>query len=119
MPFSLEHYGDKAIVVNTQTGKHYSTMPIPIQSAKRQMSVLKQATASDSESDSDPPKSTGNKFIQEVVSSPNFKKGAFTAQAKKAGMDTKSFMREVLENPDKYSETTRKRAQFMENILCK
>jgi hypothetical protein len=44
MPFSLERWKDKAIVVNTQTGKHYSNSPIPIQSAKRQMRVLQQAT---------------------------------------------------------------------------
>jgi len=44
MPFALERWKDKAIVVNTQTGKHYSNSPIPIQSAKRQMRVLQQAT---------------------------------------------------------------------------
>lgn len=51
MPYSLEHYGNKAIVVNTQTGKHYSTMPIPIQSAKRQMRVLQQATETEKKED--------------------------------------------------------------------
>ena len=50
MPFHLElgsdgrSYGGKAIVVNTQTGKHSSTKPIPLASAKRQMRVLQEAT---------------------------------------------------------------------------
>jgi hypothetical protein len=44
MPFMLEKYGDKAIVVNTKTHRHYSTTPIPIQSAKRQMRLLQQVS---------------------------------------------------------------------------
>lgn len=40
MPFKLEKYGDKAIVKNTKTGKHYSTEPIPLHSARSQMSML-------------------------------------------------------------------------------
>lgn len=40
MPFHLEHFKDKAIVVNTLTGKHYSTSPIPLQSAAKQMRIL-------------------------------------------------------------------------------
>lgn len=51
MPFHLElgsdgrSYGGKAILVNTQSGKHYSNKPIPLESAKRQMRVLEQVTA--------------------------------------------------------------------------
>ena len=59
------------------------------------------------------------KWIQEVVSSPGFKKGAFTAQAKAHGETAKEFKRDVLAHPEQYSEKTRKRAQFMENIAKK
>jgi hypothetical protein len=64
----------------------------------------------------DPPK---EKFIQEVVSSPKFKKGAFKAEAKKHKMGTVEYAEEVLEHPEKHSEKTRKRAQFVENIAPK
>jgi hypothetical protein len=58
-------------------------------------------------------------WIQQVVSSPGFKKGAFTAQAKAHGETAKEFKQEVLAHPERYSEKTRKRAQFMENIAKK
>ena len=63
------------------------------------------------------PRKAPQKFIQEVTEDPSFKKGAFTNQAKEHGMTTKQFMMEVLANPAKYTETTRKRAQFMKNIM--
>jgi len=40
MPLALEHWGHKAIVVNTQSGKHYSKTPIPLANAKAQMRLL-------------------------------------------------------------------------------
>ena len=46
MPYFLElgsgghSYGGKAIVVNTQTGKHHSTEPIPMERAKKQKRLL-------------------------------------------------------------------------------
>lgn len=40
MPFILERYGDKAIVVNTKSGKHYSSEPIPLANARKQMDIL-------------------------------------------------------------------------------
>ena len=43
MPFALERWGKKAIVTNTQTGKHYSTTPIPLPKAKAQKRVLEAA----------------------------------------------------------------------------
>jgi hypothetical protein len=43
MPFMLERYGNKAIVVNTKSGKHYSTEPIPLANAKAQMRILEVA----------------------------------------------------------------------------
>lgn len=58
-------------------------------------------------------------WIQAVVESPSFKKGAFTKKARKAGAKTKHFMQEVLHNPDMYDPTTRKQAQFMANIIKK
>lgn len=42
--------------------------------------------------------------------------GAFTKQAKRAGMTVKEFTKEVLDNPDKYSKRTRERAQFAKNV---
>lgn len=39
MPFSLEHWKDKAIVVDTK-GHHYSNEPISMMKAKRQMRKL-------------------------------------------------------------------------------
>ena len=40
MPYSLEHWNKKAIVVNTKTGKHFSQSPIPLTNAKAQMRLL-------------------------------------------------------------------------------
>lgn len=40
MPYTLEHYGKKAIVVNSKTGKHYSTVPISLKKAEAQKRVL-------------------------------------------------------------------------------
>jgi hypothetical protein len=60
-----------------------------------------------------------SKFIQEVVSSPSFKKGAFTKQAKAHGMTTKQMMNHVLAHPEDYDMTTRRRAQFMKNALSR
>ena len=124
MPFSLERWGDKAIVVNSMTGKHYSSNPIPLQSARRQLQVLKQSTETEVESESESESEHSNpgnpgKWIQSVVESPSFKKGAFTAQAKKAGVSTMEFKDQVLSNPDKYSVTTVRRARFLENIQRK
>jgi len=40
----------------------------------------------------------------------NLKKGAFTKQSKKAKMTVPEFTKEVINNPNKYSSTTKKRA---------
>jgi len=53
-------------------------------------------------------------FIQLAMK--HLKKGAFTKQAMAHGETPKEFMKEVLEHPEKHTETTRKRAQFMKNI---
>lgn len=49
MPYHLElgsdghSFAGKAIVVNTKSGKHYSSAPIPIKKAEAQLRVLKSA----------------------------------------------------------------------------
>ena len=43
MPYHLERFGDKAIVVNTQTGRHHSIKPIALTKAEAQKRVLEQA----------------------------------------------------------------------------
>jgi hypothetical protein len=55
-------------------------------------------------------------WIQSVVDSPNFRKGAFTRKAKERGMSTEAFMKQVLSNPNRYDLRTRRQAQFMKNI---
>jgi hypothetical protein len=40
MPYELEHWGKKAIVVNSQTGRHFSLQPLSLQVAKAQMRLL-------------------------------------------------------------------------------
>ena len=55
-------------------------------------------------------------WVQDVVDSPDFRKGAFTKKAKERGLTPEEFMSKVLKNPDKYDERTRKQAQFMKNI---
>ena len=59
----------------------------------------------------DPP---GEKWIQEAVA--HMKKGAFTSQAKKHGKEPMEFALEVVADPGRFTETTRKRAQFLVNI---
>ena len=56
-------------------------------------------------------------FIQEAVKEMKEKgtTGSFTKQAKNAGMTTTAFAKEVLKNPKKFTEKTRKRALFMKN----
>ena len=45
--------------------------------------------------------------------------GSFTKQAKRAKMSTEAFADEVLNNPSKFKEKTRKRAQFYKNMQKK
>jgi len=42
--------------------------------------------------------------------------GSFSAAAKRADKSTGAYAREVLANPDDFSDTTRRRAQFAENV---
>ena len=45
MPYAIERYGDKAIVINTKTHEHYSKKPIPMINAEKQINILKMADA--------------------------------------------------------------------------
>lgn len=40
MPYALEHWGAKSIVVNTKTGHHFEHQPIPTARAKKQLRLL-------------------------------------------------------------------------------
>lgn len=62
---------------------------------------------------------TGEKFIQEVVSSPKFRKGALTKKAKAHGETAMEFAKEVLEHPEAHDVRTRRQAQFAINIQRK
>jgi hypothetical protein len=64
-------------------------------------------------------KNTGGKFIQEVVSSPKFRKGALTKKAKAHGETAMEFAKEVLEHPEAHDVRTRRQAQFAVNIQRK
>jgi hypothetical protein len=54
----------------------------------------------------------GGKWIQGAIKKP----GAFTAQAKKAGMSTSAFRDKVLANKEKFSSTTVKRANLAKTL---
>ena len=128
---------DKGYVRNTKTGRVFSRSPISLANAERQLRLVDshkskefvgkglkhnnpdsdvgEDSATDTEMKKDPPKDP-KKFIQEVVSSPTFRKGAFTAKAKKHGMKPLEFMKKVLDNPEEYDVRTRRQAQFLQNI---
>lgn len=55
-------------------------------------------------------------WVQKVVDSPKFRKGAFTKKADRRGLTPEEFMSRVLANPHRYDERTRRQAQFMKNI---
>ena len=57
------------------------------------------------------------RWIQDVVESPKFHKGAFTKKAKAAGYKTTNFMRHVLDNPEDFDPTTVRQARFMKTLV--
>jgi len=64
-----------------------------------------------------PPKQrSSKKWIQEVVSSPDFRKGALTRKARKEGLTALEYAHKVLMTPDKYDLRTRQQAQFAVNV---
>lgn len=54
------------------------------------------------------------KWVQKVVE--DMKKGAFTKQALRHGKTPEQFAKMVLEHPENFTLTTRRRAQFLENL---
>jgi len=56
------------------------------------------------------------RWIQDVVQSPKFKKGAFTKQALRHHETPTEFAEEVAEHPTEFKPTTRHRAQFVKNV---
>jgi len=63
-------------------------------------------------------KNGGDVWIQDAVKEMEKKGtvGVFTKQAEKHGMKPVEFAKEVLGNPDNYTEKTRERAQFVNNV---
>jgi len=61
--------------------------------------------------------SDSGKWIQEAMKTVN--KGTFTKQAKREDMKPLEFARAVLAEPEKRTERTRKRAQFLVNLQSK
>ena len=62
-------------------------------------------------------KTLNGNWIQDVVESPKFKKGAFTGKAKKAGHTAKEYMRMVLEDPQDFPTETVRQARFMKTLM--
>lgn len=54
------------------------------------------------------------KWVQEAMES--IKEGALTKTAKASGMTPLEFAHEVVKHPERHTEKTRKRAQFLVNI---
>lgn len=109
MPYYIKHEIGGYFVINKETGRHHSLMPMTLEKAKRQVAAL---YAAENKKDDPPSKN----WIHGVVTSPAFKKGAFTAQAEKRGMTSIEFKEEVLKHPTDYDLRTRRRAQFLKNI---
>jgi hypothetical protein len=60
------------------------------------------------------------KFLQQVMSSPDYHRGAMTRQAHVHGYPSAlPFAKHVLEHPHEYDTTTKRRAQFLANIQRK
>jgi hypothetical protein len=57
------------------------------------------------------------KFIQDMISSPGFKKGAFKAKAEKAGDTTREFASKVTKNKGKFSKETVKQAVLAKTLM--
>ena len=112
MPYELEPVSGGYYVETKATGKRHSKEPLSKETATKQMRALYAA-----EHNSHKSRPTKEKWIQTVVSSPSFHRGAFTKQALQHKMTARQFMNEVLSHPDNYDITTRRRAQFMANIL--
>ena len=58
-------------------------------------------------------KKKDKKWIQKAIDRP----GAFTAKAKKRGITSAQFQRNVLDNPEKYDEKTVKQANLRKTLV--
>jgi len=56
-------------------------------------------------------------WIEKMIRSPDFHKGAFRREAEKAGMTTRAFMKKVLDNPQDYSRKTHDRAVLARTLM--
>jgi len=63
-----------------------------------------------------PPHKRTGKWIQAVVESPKFRKGALTEKATHEHMKPLPFAHHVLGHPEDYDLRTRREAQFLVNI---
>jgi hypothetical protein len=64
-------------------------------------------------------KDTANVFIQKVMSSSTYKKGALTKKAKAHGLGALEYARNVVAHPEHHDIETRRQAQFLVNIQRK
>jgi hypothetical protein len=58
-----------------------------------------------------------NAMFQNVTDSPGIKKRVYTRKAKRAHKKTTRLMKDVLSNPEDYTDETRRQANFLKNIL--
>lgn len=58
-----------------------------------------------------------NAMFQDIAESPGIKKRVYTRKAKRAHKKTTRLMKDVLENPEDYTDETRRQANFLKNIL--
>ena len=56
-------------------------------------------------------------WIEKMIRSPDFHKGAFRREAERAGMSTRAFMKKVLDNPQDYSRKTHDRAVLARTLM--
>jgi hypothetical protein len=118
MPFKIRKAPKKELywVVNTANGRKFSNDPIPFENAQGQLRVLER-WAEENRDRFHPEETKETRFIQDVVA--GMKHGAFTKQAQKHKMGVEEFADYVLEHPDFFTVTTRRRAQFLVNIRKK
>lgn len=118
MPFKIRKVPKKELywVVNTANGRKFSNDPIPFENAQGQLRALER-WAEENRERFHPEETKETRFIQDVVA--GMKQGAFTKQAQKHKMGVEEFADYVLSNPDFFTMTTRRRAQFLVNIRKK
>lgn len=118
MPFKLRKAPKRDLywVINTTNGRKFSNDPIPFENAQGQLRILERWAVENRER-FNPEETETSRVIEDVTSI--MKTGAFTKQAKKAGMDTDKFADHVLKNPDFFTAATRRRAELLVSIRSK